>query len=53
MFINATLQVKDVSDLILQEVLDDDDVREQMTRMVMRSLCEQYNDGGTSEAWCL
>ncbi|MDQ3608334.1 MAG: hypothetical protein M3459_05465, partial [Actinomycetota bacterium] len=40
--INATLQVKDVNDAILQKLLDDETVRAQMTHLVMRSLYDRY-----------
>jgi type I restriction enzyme R subunit len=40
--INATLQVKDINDLILQKLLDDDEVRAQMTHLVMKSLYDRY-----------
>jgi len=46
--INATLQVKDVNDLILQKLLDDDDVRSQMTHLVMRSLYDRYTSDAAS-----
>ncbi len=40
--IDATLQVKDVNDAILQRLLDDETVRAQMTHLVMRSLYDRY-----------
>ncbi|WP_217913853.1 type I restriction endonuclease subunit R [Miltoncostaea marina] len=40
--LEATLQVKDINDLVLQKLLDDEAVREQMTSLVMRSLYERY-----------
>jgi type I restriction enzyme R subunit len=40
--IDATLQVKDVNDLILQKLLDDEHIRTQMTELVMRSLYDRY-----------
>ncbi len=43
--INATLQVKDVNDAILQKLLDDEVVRGQMTHLVMRSLYDRYTGG--------
>ncbi|MEA2442538.1 MAG: type restriction enzyme subunit [Thermoleophilaceae bacterium] len=40
--IGATLQVKDVNDLILQKLLDDEELRGRATHLVMRSLYERY-----------
>jgi hypothetical protein len=36
------LQVKDVNDLILQKLLDDEELRGRATHLVMRSLYERY-----------
>jgi type I restriction enzyme, R subunit len=41
--IGATLKVKDVNDLILQKLLDDEELRERATHLVMRSLYERYH----------
>lgn len=41
--LNATLQVKEVNDLILQKFLSDPQVRKDMTHLVMRSIHERYN----------
>jgi hypothetical protein len=41
--LSATLQVKDINDLILQKFLDDESVRKQMTHLVMQSLHDRYN----------
>jgi type I restriction enzyme R subunit len=46
--IDATLRVKDVNDLILQKLLDDEHVRTQMTQIVMRSLYDRYTGEGLS-----
>jgi type I restriction enzyme R subunit len=42
LLINASLQVQDINDLILQKLLDDEGVRKQMTHLVMRSLYDRY-----------
>ncbi|MFN8133127.1 MAG: type I restriction endonuclease [Solirubrobacteraceae bacterium] len=41
--IGATLEVKDVNDLILQKLLDDEDLRARATHLVMRSLYDRFN----------
>lgn len=41
--ISAALEVKDVNDLILQKLLDDQDLRERATFLVMYSLYDRYN----------
>lgn len=40
--IGATLEVKDVNDLVLQKLLDDEHLRERATYLVMRTLYERY-----------
>jgi type I restriction enzyme R subunit len=43
--LNATLQVTDINDLVLKKLLDDEQVRSQMTHLVMRSLYDSYTGG--------
>jgi type I restriction enzyme R subunit len=42
--IGATLDVKDVNDLVLQKLLDDEDVRARATHLIMRSLYERFQE---------
>ena len=47
--INASLQIQDVNDLVLQKLLDDERARSQMTHLVMQSLYERYNRDARSD----
>ena len=48
--IGATLDVKDVNDLVLQKLLDDEDVRARATHLIMRSLYERFQDESAQAA---
>ena len=47
--ISASLQIKDVNDLVLQKLLDDERVRSQVTHLVMQSLYDRYNRDAVAE----